>query len=140
MPLLNYNALCDFVNDAVTDHLSSVIHGVPCVSSTTRDQLWTTLVSDSRLRRPQCISPLKNVLTFLHLPKVFFMAVSQEISISKSIQVRTSSGINIFHLNGIIYHEGFHFTSRIIKQNGTVWFHDGQLGRGFMGPPQSRIL
>ena len=96
----------------------------------TRDQLRTTLVNDSRLRCPESITPLKSILTFLHLPKVLFFSVSgHEIAINKSIKVRTSGGVKIFHMKGIIYHGGFHFTSRIIKQNGTVWFHDGQMGR-----------
>jgi hypothetical protein len=28
-------------------------------------------------------------------------------------------------LKGIIYHGGFHFNSRIIRPDKSIWFHDG---------------
>jgi hypothetical protein len=28
-----------------------------------------------------------------------------------------------------VYHGGFHFVSHIVREDGTVWFHDGQMGR-----------
>jgi len=121
---------CDFVDNAINDRLTSVIHGIPHISTTTRDQLQTTLVSNSRVVCPECISPLKNVLTFLYFPKLLFFSIggNHEISISKTINVRTGTGLKKSNLRGIVYHGGFHFTSRIIKDDGNVWFH-GQLGR-----------
>ena len=32
------------------------------------------------------------------------------------------------HLRGIVYIVGYHFTSRIIQPDGSVWYHDGQKG------------
>jgi hypothetical protein len=86
---------CDFVDSAINDQLTSEIHGIPHVSATTRDQLQTTLVSNSRLVCPECTSPLKNVLTILHFPKLLFFSIggNHEISISKTINVRTGTGL-----------------------------------------------
>jgi hypothetical protein len=32
-----------------------------------------------------------------------------------------------YNLRGVVYHGKFHFTSRLIKPNGQVWYHDGIL-------------
>jgi hypothetical protein len=121
---------CDFIGEPEDDHLSLVIHGVPRVSATTREQLRTTLVTDSRELCAECLNPLKVVLKFHHMPEVLLFSVSDnEISMSRTIKVRATDRINKYYLKGIIYHGGFHFTARIIQQDNTVWFHDGQLGR-----------
>jgi hypothetical protein len=121
---------CDFVDNTINYQLLSVIHDIPQASNTTRDQLQTTLFSDSRLRCHECNIPLKNVLTFHHVPHVLFFSVSgSEIAISKYINIDTINGTKRFNLKGIIYHGIFHFISCIIKQEGNVWSHDGQWGR-----------
>ncbi|KAH6888299.1 hypothetical protein BKA70DRAFT_1029979, partial [Coprinopsis sp. MPI-PUGE-AT-0042] len=30
-----------------------------------------------------------------------------------------------YHLKGVVYGDGNHFTSRFIANDGSVWFHDG---------------
>ena len=45
--------------------------------------------------------------------KMFFAADDQKVTL---------------YLRGVIYLGGFHFTSRIIHSDGTVWYHDGQKG------------
>ena len=118
---------CDFIGEPKDDHLSLVIHGIPSVSTTTCEQLRTTLISDSRELCAECRCPLKRVLEFHHMPKVLLFSVSEnDISMSRTIKVRGADIINKYYLKGIIYYGGFHFTARIIQQ---VWFHDGQHGR-----------
>ena len=29
------------------------------------------------------------------------------------------------HLEGLVYHGGYHFTCQIIDESGNIWFHDG---------------
>ncbi|KDQ57393.1 hypothetical protein JAAARDRAFT_130548 [Jaapia argillacea MUCL 33604] len=29
------------------------------------------------------------------------------------------------HLRGIVYYGGFHYNVRILRRDGSVWFHDG---------------
>jgi hypothetical protein len=94
------------------------------------DLLQTTLVRGSRLVCPDCISPLQDIISYHHIPKLLLFSIGDnQIAISKTINIRTGMNVEKFYLKGIIYHGGFHFTSRIIKDDGNVWFHDGQLGR-----------
>jgi hypothetical protein len=63
-----------------------------------------------------------------HLPKFFIFFIGQsQMTINKSPKIRSANGTKKFALQGVIYHGGFHFTSRLIASNGFVWFHDGQL-------------
>ncbi|KIM81655.1 hypothetical protein PILCRDRAFT_71820, partial [Piloderma croceum F 1598] len=63
------------------------------------------------------------------IPKMLmFSVVGQNISASKIIKLKTVNRSRKFYIKGIVYHGGFHFTSRIITTDGGVWFHDGQIG------------
>ena len=33
--------------------------------------------------------------------------------------------IKILNLRGIVYHGGYHFTSRIVSSKQQIWYHDG---------------
>jgi hypothetical protein len=35
--------------------------------------------------------------------------------------------MKVLQLKGMIYHEGFHFTSCIVSSDGAVWFNDGMI-------------
>ena len=59
---------------------------------------------------------------------LLFSVGGLKISASKIIKLRTVNESRKFHIRGIVYHGGFHFTSHIITDDGAVWFHDGQLG------------
>jgi hypothetical protein len=30
-----------------------------------------------------------------------------------------------YHLKGVIYHGGYHFTARVVTSQGDVWYYDG---------------
>ena len=123
-------AECQFRDDVTEDRLSPVFSELLHISNTTRDILKTTFVSQSRLVCSECISRLTSITKYQHAPNVLLFSITQDhISISKSIKIRTCDEPNRFYLVGIVYHGGFHFTSRIIAPDGSVWFHDGQLGR-----------
>ena len=59
---------------------------------------------------------------------LIFSVVGQNISASKIIKLEMVDRSREFYIKGIVYHGGFHFTSRVITNDGRVWFHDGQLG------------
>jgi hypothetical protein len=124
---------CDLCDDSVDDQLSPVIYGIPNihVSATVMEQLQTTLVTESRQVCTECTNPLTNVITYHHFPKLLIFSIGgYQIEINKFVKVRTNGGTKKFYLKGIVYHGGFHFVSRIVEKDNTVWFHDGQLGRG----------
>jgi hypothetical protein len=51
--------------------------------------------------------------------------------VSKKIHFHDGDSDVVFILKGIVYHGGFHYTSRVIADN-SVWFHDGMVtGRGY---------
>jgi hypothetical protein len=88
-------------------------------------------VTKSRQVCTKCTNPLKHVITYHQFPKLLIFSVGgYQIEISKFIKVRTNGGTKKFYLKGIVYHGGFHFVSHIVGKDNTVWFHDGQLGRG----------
>jgi len=53
---------------------------------------------------------------------------------SHVIEYNTAAGKVFFHLRGIIYYGGFHFASRIISSEGTIWYHDGMEAGGLCQP------
>jgi len=83
-------AECQFINDATEDRQLPVLAGFPHISNTTRDLLKTTLVSQSRLVCPECISPLTSITKYTH--NILLFSITQvHISINKSIKIRTCS-------------------------------------------------
>jgi hypothetical protein len=60
-----------------------------------------------------------------------FSVVGQNISASKITKLEMVNRSQKFYIKGIVYHGGFPFTSRVITNDGRVWFHDGQLGANY---------
>ena len=52
---------------------------------------------------------------------------SQQMVINTSFNVTIDDNEYTYKLRGIIYYGDFHFTSRIIYENGMTWFHDGMI-------------
>jgi hypothetical protein len=46
---------------------------------------------------------------------------------SHSISVDTNERTVDLDLRGIVYHRGYHFTTRIISNEGTIWYHAGSV-------------
>src|SRR5882757_7066118 len=120
---------CQFTDEPVEDELSFVIFNASEGITSTRDQLRQTLVCESDASCPECLMPLKQVTSYYNVPNILLFSVGgQKISVSKHIKIRTVSGSKMYQLKGLVYHGAFHFTSRMVTSDGSVWFHDGQLG------------
>jgi hypothetical protein len=96
---------------------------------------------DLRLTHMTCGECNVGLLTFssafVNTPPVLFLEVPMEAGSSLSnvlpswdIEVPSSSHRNVYRLSAVVYLGGFHFTSRIISENGTVWKYDGRLNNG----------
>jgi hypothetical protein len=48
-----------------------------------------------------------------------------KIKLSRNIKFVENGKTTVLALRGMIYHGGYHFTSRIVSSDGNVWFHDG---------------
>ena len=89
---------CDLCDDSVDDQLSPVIYGIPNISATVREQLQTTLVTESRQVCTECSNPLTNVITYHHLTKLLIFSIGgYQIEINKFVKVRTNGGTKKFY-------------------------------------------
>ena len=68
-----------------------------------------------------------------HFPQVFFKETpnilafgieSSDIKVSSKIKYVNGDQRTVLKLRGLIYFGDIHFTSRIISDDGTIWYHD----------------
>jgi hypothetical protein len=55
---------------------------------------------------------------------LIFEINSDNITLNKTIGFEEDDEMKVLQLKGMVYHGGFHFTSRIISSDGAVWFND----------------
>ena len=72
---------------------------------------------------------LYNTQYINELPAVFIFALAPWIDISQCLTFDVSNGSKTYILKGIIYSNSHHFTTRLIDNNLSVWYHDGQATR-----------
>jgi len=120
---------CQFSGEREPDSLACIIFGYSREITSVREQLKKAFVHHTRMSCPECLTPLQRLTYYQQTPRILLLSAGgPSISVNKSIKIRTSNQSRIFKLKGIVYHGGFHFTSRIIIDNNAVWYHDGQLG------------
>ncbi|KAJ7923851.1 hypothetical protein B0H13DRAFT_1469063, partial [Mycena leptocephala] len=73
-----------------------------------------------------CDQMLVNV-TVLHSPSpILYLSLSDtNILIDPTLNIAVGEARQLYAVRGLIYSDGEHFTSRIIKPNGSVRYHDG---------------
>ena len=49
-----------------------------------------------------------------------------KLNLKPKLELTINNTIRHLRLRGIIYVGQFHFTSRLFKENGSIWYHDGQ--------------
>lgn len=85
-----------------------------------------------RTNCPNCFegsveNKLFKITEFVRIPDTTtFHILSNEAILAYSFSLPTIRGKVNYRLRGIVYYGNYHFTSRIISENGTVWYHDGQ--------------
>ena len=84
-----------------------------------------------RKKCDHCHGDVDVIMSFDEVPKVLaFSSLDTSVQVSKKIHFHDGDSDVVFILKGIVYHGGFHYTSRVIADN-SVWFHDGMVtGRG----------
>jgi hypothetical protein len=66
------------------------------------------------------------ISNLMEFPPCFYLSLSDKsILIDTALHLTIDDQVEHYALRGVIYLEGEHFTSRIVKANGDVWFHDG---------------
>ena len=117
---------CDYAEHEVDHDLG---HVLIAKNSTPLSTLkWVAELEKSTKKKcPDCSSKLVKQLYYTEIPKLMiFEYPEMNIKTSHKIKFKTDNQKNIvLHLRGIVYHGENHFTSRIISQDGDMWFHDG---------------
>jgi hypothetical protein len=60
------------------------------------------------------------------MPPLLALSLTQgNLKVTPTIEISQGNRKAKYHLKGIIYHGGYHFTARIVTSQGDVWYHDG---------------
>jgi hypothetical protein len=74
---------------------------------------------------PNCSSTLTNPIFYNEVPQILICEYPLTgIKTSHKITFVSGEKETVLHLRCIVYHGGFHFTSRIISADGDIWFND----------------
>ncbi|KAF9464023.1 hypothetical protein BDZ94DRAFT_1162809 [Collybia nuda] len=74
------------------------------------------------------VHTMDKVVRIFDIPSVIILGISEECErhiVAPYIKIPFEDKVYTLNLRGIIYGGNYHFTSRIISPNGTIWFHDG---------------
>ncbi|KAJ7106599.1 hypothetical protein C8R44DRAFT_563729, partial [Mycena epipterygia] len=73
-----------------------------------------------------CGSGMLKLITINHAPPLIYLSLSDtDILIDSALNLKVGDFRQRYALRGVIYGGENHFTSRIIKPNGEMWYHDG---------------
>jgi len=94
------------------------------VGSTSK--LMEYLGHDSQHPCPECMCDTAKVVTYNDPPELLIIEYpGSRIKTSHRITFVTDAGPVHLHLRGVVYLGGYHFTSRVVSDDGTLWYHDG---------------
>ena len=90
-------------------------------------QSWMSGFREGIVRKcSTCQGSLYRQFRFAYaLPIVALDISGHKLEVNTTFNVTTDGDVQTYKLRGIIYFANFHFTSRIINENGMTWFHDG---------------
>jgi hypothetical protein len=116
---------CNNQQAEIEDRLGYVLDlGLSTGSSTS--QWLRQLHHNTNERCSECWSQIIQPISYDTSPNLLiFNCANANMKISHKIIYDEEDHSIDLQLRGIIYHGGFHFTSRIISQTGKVWYHDG---------------
>jgi hypothetical protein len=74
--------------------------------------------------------PLETKIHFNETHKIYAVDVTdRNVTLSRTVKIQGLVWATTFHLKGLVYHSGYHFTCWIKNESGNIWFHDGITGR-----------
>jgi hypothetical protein len=122
---------CDYYNDAEIENRSGYILQ-PRVDQTGSTNKWILeLHKRTSLTCPECSEKMEQPISYYQAPKILILEYPQyNIATSHVIRIKDHNENDTeLYLRGIVYHGGYHFTSRIIEEDGKIWYHDGAIAR-----------
>src|ERR1700731_745127 len=96
-------------------------------SSQSTSQWINNLGHDVAKSCPECMCEMNKNICHNEPPKLLMLEYPESsIETNPRIKYDTDGGEVYLNLKGIVYLGSFHFTSRLIESDGTIWYHDGR--------------
>ena len=116
---------CDYEEDLADHRLGFVLYEMNNEAISTG--LWLkNLKHHTSKKCPDCPQPMRKSISYDSPPPLLIFEInSDNITLNKTIGFEEDDEMKVLQLKGMVYHGGFHFTSRIISSDGAVWFNDG---------------
>jgi hypothetical protein len=134
---------CEYEGDEKNNRLGYVIEADPSVTTSTSKWLNSIHVKTQE-NCPECAHAMEHPIYYKSPPKLLIMEYpGQDIKTSHCLRFVDEDKEETvkLHLRGIIYHGGFHFTSRVISAAGDVCYHDGMVtGRSCVYDSHLKLL
>jgi len=117
---------CDYAEDPINDKLTYVLHADGSTKHSTNN--WINNLSQTTHRRcPICKNKMKQIVFYNEIPDIVILEYPMKnIQTSHNLEFMTEAGgTKVLKLRGIVYHGGYHFTSRIVFSKQDTWYHNG---------------
>ena len=116
---------CEYSEPPINDRLEFVLHEKEDMPKSICKWLGS-LEHETHEKCPHCFSAMTQPISFKSIPSVLVFEInSRNIKVSKTLKFEQEGETVVLDVRGLIYHGDFHFTSRIIGNDGMVWYHDG---------------
>ena len=94
-------------------------------SATTTAWLNALNCRKSEMVCPSCGKKAVRHLQFISMPSFIMIAAAPMQKIKVHWEHYTSMNNSQYRLCGLVYFSNWHFTARVITEDGNIWFHDG---------------
>jgi len=116
---------CEYSEPSVDDRLEFVLYEKEDIPKSTCTWLGS-LEHETHEKCPHCFAAMVQPINFKSTASVLVFEInSRNIKVSKTLKFEQEGETVVLDVKGLIYHGDFHFTSRIIGNDGMVWYHDG---------------
>jgi hypothetical protein len=120
---------CGYKGEPIADRLRYMIDTVRGTKSISSH--LGSLQHENNDKCPDCGSDLDQPIFFKETPNILAFGIeSSDIKVSSKIKYMDGDQRTVLKLRGLIYFGDIHFTSRIISDDGTIWYHDGMVTGG----------
>jgi len=121
---------CTICNNAILTHTDNIEFTVSAPSTSNTFQArwdeWFTTTYNLQCTTCEQIQPIQHIKVVYHPPGLICFNIYQvSLNWTSEIQLVDSNGtLHPYKLNGIVYYNGNHFTSRVREANGNIWYID----------------
>jgi hypothetical protein len=116
--------VCEYKEPKLDDFLTYVVHNLRHTNANILQYMQRRRYRESC---PVCGNTMTVCIFYNKTPVILMFSYdnTSNTKVINKIQTFIGEESTIFHLRGLIYSGGYHFTSRIVSLDGQVWYHDG---------------